>query len=56
MTQTYLRNRNRLTAIENRPVAAMGEGGWGREGYWGFGISRCKLVYIGWVNNTVLLL
>ena len=22
---------------------------------WGFGISRCKLLYIGWVNNKVLL-
>jgi len=22
---------------------------------WGFGISRCKLVYIGWISNKVLL-
>ena len=22
---------------------------------WEFGISRCKLVYIGWINNKVLL-
>ena len=22
---------------------------------WGFGISRCKLVYIEWINNKVLL-
>ena len=22
---------------------------------WEFGVSRCKLVYIGWVNNKVLL-
>ena len=22
---------------------------------WEFGISRCKLVYIGWINNWVLL-
>ena len=21
---------------------------------WEFGISRCKLVYIGWINNKVL--
>ena len=21
----------------------------------GFGVSRCKLVYIGWINNKVLL-
>ena len=22
---------------------------------WEFGVSRCKLVYIGWINNKVLL-
>ena len=31
-TQTYLQNKNRLTDIENRLVAAKGEGVWGREG------------------------
>ena len=53
-TWTYLRNRNRLTDIENRLVVAKGEGGGGgmqRE----FGISRCKLLYIEWLNNKVLL-
>ena len=47
-------NRNRLTDIENRPVVAKGEGAWGRGGL-GFGVSRCKLLYIGWINNRVLL-
>ena len=28
-------------------------GGGGKE--WEFGVSRCKLVYIGWINNKVLL-
>ena len=28
--------------------------GWGRM-EWEFGISRCKLVYIGWIKNKVLL-
>ena len=28
--------------------------GWGGK-YWEFGISRCKLLYIGWVNSKVLL-
>ena len=28
-------------------------GGGGRD--WEFGVSRCKLVYIGWINNKVLL-
>ena len=30
-----------------------GEGGRGMD--WEFGISSCKLVYIGWINNEVLL-
>ena len=50
---TYLRNRNRLTDIENRLVVAKGEEEWGREGL-GVGISRCKLVYIGWINKVLL--
>ena len=29
------------------------EGGGGKD--WEFGISRCKLLYIGWINNKVLL-
>ena len=31
--------------------------GWGvGEGKdWEFGINRCKLLYIGWINNKVLL-
>ena len=51
---TYLWNRNRLTDIENRLVVAKGEGV-GRGMEWEFGISRCKLLYIGWINNKVLL-
>ena len=30
------------------------EGGGGGKG-WEFGVSRCKLVYIEWINNKVLL-
>ena len=22
---------------------------------WKFGVSRCKLIYIGWINNKVLV-
>ena len=37
-------------------VVAKGEGWGGWKGMdWEFGISRCKLVYIGWINNKVLL-
>ena len=32
------------------------EWGWGWGGKdWEVGISRCKLLYIGWINNKVLL-
>ena len=31
------------------------EGGFGRGMDWEFGISSCKLVYIEWINNEVLL-
>ena len=44
-------NRNRLTGIENKPAVAMGEGGKD----WEFGVSRCKLLYIEWINDKVLL-
>ena len=40
--------------IENRLVVAKGEGvGGGME--LEAGVSRCKLLYIGWINNKVLL-
>ena len=39
-----LQNRNRLTDIENRLVVATGE----------FGISRGKLLYIGWISKILL--
>ena len=47
---TYLWNRKRLTDIENRFVVAKGEGGRGVID-WEFRISKCKLLYIGWINN-----
>ena len=51
---TYLWNRNRLTDIENRLVVAKWEGvGGGME--WEVGVSRCKLLYIEWINNELLL-
>ena len=40
--------------IENRLVGAK-EVGTGRRMEWEFGISRCKLIYITWINNKVLL-
>ena len=42
-----------LTDTENRLVVAKQGVGEGKDRE--FGISRCKLVYIGWINNKVLL-
>ena len=51
MTQMNLStNRNRLTDIENSLVVAEGE-----LVDCEFGASRCKLLYIEWINNKVLL-
>ena len=52
--RTYLWNRNRITDIEKKLVVAKGAGVGGRM-KWEGGISRCKLLYIGWINNKVLL-
>ena len=40
--------------IENRLVVAKGEGV-GRGMEWEFGISRCKLLYMEWIKDKVLL-
>ena len=40
--------------IKNRFGIAKVEEGQGGKDY-GFGISRCKLLYIEWINNKVLL-
>ena len=46
MMQMNLGNRNRISVVGNRLVVAKGEGS-GRGLDWEFGISRCKLSYIG---------
>ena len=49
-----LQNKNRFTDTENRLVVIKGEGsGEGKD--WEFGIGKYKLLYIGWMNNEVLL-
>ena len=35
-------------------MVAKGEAGWGGMD-WVFGTSRCKILYIEWINNKVLL-
>ena len=50
----YLQNRNRFTDTENRLVVPKGEeGGSGMD--WEFGVSRCKLFHLEWIDNKVLL-
>ena len=49
-----LSTKQKETDIESKLVVAKGEGV-GRGTDWEFGISRCKLLYIGWINNKVLL-
>ena len=39
---------------ESRHVVAKGEVGGGRKD-WAFGISRCKLLHLEWINSKVLL-
>ena len=49
---TYLWDENRLTDVENRLVSKE----WHRGGKdWKFGITRERILYIGWVNDKVLL-
>ena len=47
---TYLQDRNRRTDIKNRLVVTKGGRGGGGK-VWEAGISRCKLLYIGWINT-----
>ena len=54
-TNWHISETKRLTIIENRLVVCQGGEG-GREGKdWEFGISRCRLLRIGWTNKSVLL-
>ena len=53
-TNEPIYKRERFMDIENRFVVAKGEGvGGGR--VWEVGVSRCKLLYLEWINNKVLL-
>ena len=49
-----MQNRNRLIDVKNKLVVAKGErGGSGMD--WEFGVRRCKLLHLEWINNEVLL-
>ena len=46
--------KQKQTHRENRPVVGKGEGQWGGMD-WEFGVSRCKLLHIEWINKKALL-
>ena len=51
MTQMNLSRKQKQTHRHREQTC--GRQGGGED--WELGISRCKLVYIGWINNKVLL-
>ena len=54
MTQINISIKQKQTHRYREKNCGCQGGRWRREGL-GFGISRCKLIYIGWINNKVLL-
>ena len=50
---TYLPNRDRLTDTRELTYGCQGAGCWGWEEL-ELGISRCQLLYIGWINKVLL--
>ena len=46
--------QKQITDMESKSVIVRGEGGGSRMD-WDFGVSRCKLLHVGWISNEVLL-
>ena len=56
MTQMNLSTKQKWTHRHREQTGGcQGGRGWKGEMDWEFGVSRCKLVYIGWINNKMLL-
>ena len=55
MTPTSLSTKQKHSHRQSNTlvVAKVGGGGVGKD--WEFGIRRCKLLYIRWINNRLLL-
>ena len=51
---TYIQNQNRVTGKDNILTVAKGEGKESKKDL-DFGVSRCKLLHLEWINNNVLL-
>ena len=52
--QTH-RHREQTHRHREHTCGCQGGGGCWEGKDWEFGVSRCKLLYIGWINNKVLL-
>ena len=55
MTQMSLSTKQKQTHRRREQTCGCQGGGSGGEMDWEFGISRCKLLYIEWINKKVLL-
>ena len=55
MTQMNLSTKQKQTHRHREQTCGCQVGGSGGGMDWEFGISRCKLVHIGWINHKVLL-
>ena len=56
MTQMNLSMKQRQNHRHREQTGGCQGGGyWGRDGEWEVGVSICKLLYIEWLNNKVLL-
>ena len=55
MTQMNLSMKQKQTHRHREQTCDCQMAGGRRRMDWGFGVSRCKLLHIGWINNTVLL-
>ena len=54
MAQMNLSTEKKIMDMENRTVVSKrGGGGSGLD--WEFGVSRCKLLYLEWLSNEILL-
>ena len=54
MAQMNLSTKQKLT-YRHREQTCGYQGGGGRGKDWEFGVSRCKLLHLEWINNKVLL-
>ena len=53
MTQMNLSTKQKQTHRHREQTCGCQEGWGGKD--WEFGINRCKLLYIEWIDNKVLL-